>query len=230
VPSSHPDHAARPDARDPLTASDPPARQRLRLVADGAALQALSDEELMLRHRDGHPGCFDLLVQRHGRRTQQFLIRMGFPPSRAEEIAADVFLKVHRAAPRYEASAKFTTFLYTVARRAGMNARNRASSRLEVAAGGLEMDEGPAPPVDLDAALGARRSVALLQAELNRLPPEHQDAFALYYGQGLSCTEVAQTLQITPAEAKGRLAYARKLLRQRLAGRVPEATSPENES
>ena len=71
-------------------------------------------------------------------------------------------------------------------------------------------------------------SVALLDEELAKLSEEHRTAFTLYYGQGLSCADVAAALQISPAEAKGRLAYARKLLRNRLSGRVPEATSSEN--
>jgi len=201
---------------------------RLRLVAAGESLRGLADEELMTRHRDGHPGCFDVLVERYRAKIFGFLMRMGFQAAQAEELAADVFLKIHRAAPRYEPTAKFTTFLYTVARRRGLNARDRMSHRMEIAAGGHELDSGPSGGVDAERQLAAKRSVALLQTELARLPEEHQAAFVLYYGEGLSCADIATTLSISPAEAKGRLAYARKLLRQRLAGRVPEATSSES--
>lgn len=181
----------------------------------------------MERHRDGHEGCFDILVERYKTKMVNFIRRMGFPASRAEELAADVFLKVHRAAPRYQPTAKFTTFLYTVARRRGLNAKDRMSHRLEIAAGGHELDMGPGPSIDVDRRLAAKRSVALLELELERLPDGHRDAFALYYGQGLSCAEIADVLSISAAEVKGRLAYSRKLLRQRLAGHVPEATSSE---
>lgn len=207
---------------------DPPARHGLRLVADTEALHGMSDEDLMMGHRDGDSDCFEVLVDRYRGRIFSFLMRMGFRSARAEELAADVFLKLHRAAPRYQPSAKFSTYLYTVARRAGLNAHDRLSARLEVATGGHELDQCPAPYVDAERQLAGKRSVALLDEELAKLSEEHRAAFTLYYGQGLSCADVAAALQISPAEAKGRLAYARKLLRHRLSGRVPEATSSEN--
>jgi RNA polymerase sigma-70 factor (ECF subfamily) len=188
----------------------------------------MPDEDLMMGHRDGDSECFEILVDRYRGRIFSFLMRMGFRPARAEELAADVFLKVHRAAPRYEPTAKFSTYLYTVARRAGLNAHDRLAARLEVATGGYELDQGPARHVDAERQLAAKRSVALLDEELAKLSEGHRAAFTLYYGQGLSCADVAVALEISSAEAKGRLAYARKLLRQRLSGRVPEATSPEN--
>ena len=182
----------------------------------------------MERHRDGIPGCFDVLVERYKRKLFGFLRRMGFTPARAEELTADVFFKVHKAAPRYQPTAKFSTYVYTVARRAGLNAQDRMAHRLEVAAGGHEMDLGPGRTIDVERQLAAKRSVALLERELARLPEGHRAAFSLYYGDGFSCAAVADVLGISPAEAKGRLAYARKLLRQRLAGQVPEATSTES--
>ena len=78
-----------------LSDSTPSARNRLRLVEAPDALSALSDEELMERHRDGIPGCFDVLVERYKRKLFGFLRRMGFTSARAEELTADVFFKVH---------------------------------------------------------------------------------------------------------------------------------------
>jgi len=209
-----------------VTGSDSPRRSHLRLVRD-ASFAELPDEDLMELHRDGRAGAFDVLVLRYRGPIFGYLRRMGLAPSRAEEVAADVFLKVHRAAPRYERTAKFTTYLYTVARRAGLNAQQRLSHRLEVTADETLLDHasGRAGP---ERDLAAKRSFEALQSELNELPEGHRSTFVLYYGQGLSCAEVAAALDISTAEAKGRLAYARKLLRQRLAGRVPEASpSPE---
>lgn len=180
----------------------------------------------MEQHRDGRPGAFDVLVERYRGPVFGYLRRMGLRPHRAEEVAADVFLKLHRAAPRYQRSAKFTTFLYTVAYRAGLNAQDRMANRMEVAASGQPTMERPSLQAGPERTLATKRSFEALQTELDGLSEGHRSAFVLYYGQGLSCADVAEALGITSAEAKGRLAYARKLLRQRLAGRVPEATPP----
>lgn len=209
-----------------MTGPDSPRRSHLRVVRD-AAVADLPDEDLMELHRDGQAGAFDVLVHRYRGPIFGYLRRMGLTPSRAEEVAADVFLKVHRAAPRYQRTAKFTTYLYTVARRAGLNAQQRLSHRLEVATDDT-MLERPSASAGPERDLATKRSFEALQAELNDLPEGHRSTFVLYYGQGLSCGEVAAALDISTAEAKGRLAYARKLLRQRLADRVPEASpSPE---
>ena len=207
-----------------VTSPIPEPRSHLRLVPD-ATLAERPDEDLMELHRDGRSGAFDVLVLRYRGPIFGYLRRMGLGADRAEEVAADVFLKLHRAAPRYARTAKFTTYLYTVAYRAGLNARDRRGHRLEIASSGQAVMERPSPAASPERTLATKRSFEALQSELDALPAEHREAFVLYYAQGLSCAEVAGSLDITAAEAKGRIAYARKLLRQRLAGRVPEATS-----
>jgi RNA polymerase sigma-70 factor (ECF subfamily) len=193
----------------------------LRLVDD---LSGLADEALMERYRDGDVAGFDVLVRRHRRPVLAFLRRLVTDAARAEELLGDVFLKLHRAAPRYEPTARFTTYLYTVAYRAALNARDKARHQLDSGVGGdAELEsrtdlQRPTPThQDPERAVQARETLAILDRELDALPEAHRAAFLLYYQHDLTCAEVASCLGIAPAEAKGRLAYARKLLRTRLA-------------
>lgn len=190
---------------------------RLRLIP---GTDAVSDEDLMLRYRDGDASAFDALVQRHRGRVFGYLRRMGLRPARADELVADVFLKLHRAAPRYEVSAKFTTFLYTIAYRAALNAREKAHHQLDRPIGDSgDLDGRHSAPTlgsDPERSLAVKRAFAAVDRELQALPEGHRAAFVLYYKQGLGCGEIADALGISSAEAKGRLAYARKLLRSRL--------------
>ena len=190
-------------------------------------LASLSDEDLMCLHRDGDVAAFDLLVHRYRRGLHRYLTRMTRDPERAEELLADVFLKIHRAAPRYEPTAKFSTYVYTVAYRAALNANARAHQRKELRAGGsaeLETHQTPtlAPSADPERSLRVKRDFTRLQAELDDLPASHSSVFLLYYLQGMSCAEIAVTTGISAEEAKGRLAYARKLLRGRLTAEKRE--------
>ena len=214
-----------------------PLRPHLRVVAADGRADERSDEALMAAYRLGDGRAFEVLVLRHRRPVFGFLLRMGLRAAPAEEVLADVFLKVHRAASTYEPTARFTTWLYTVARRAALNALNKHGARREVPLGGAAEAEAAGPlrstagsGDDPESLLAARRSVALVDHELRSLPEGHRDAFILYYAQGLDCGEVAAVLAVSSAEVKGRLAYARKLLRTRLAGRVPEASSSETTS
>ncbi len=182
----------------------------------------------MGRYRDGEPAAFDILVRRHRRSVLSFLHRTVGDGTRAEELLGDVFLKLHRAAPRYEPSAKFTTYLYTVAYRAALNARDKARHQLDSGVGGdaeLERHAGSALATgsrDPEQRLADKQAIDALDRELAALSEGHRATFVLYYQQQMSCAEVAACLGITAAEAKGRLAYARKLLRTRLTALARE--------
>ena len=65
-------------------------------------------------------------------------------------------------------------------------------------------------------ALGVQRAMDRLDRELAELPVEHQATFILYYREGLSCAEAASCLGVPASEVKGRLAYTRRLLRERM--------------
>ncbi len=190
------------------------------LVAD---LDALDDEDLMERYRDGQVAAFDVLVMRHRGRIYGFLRRMVRDAQLAEDLLGDVFLKLHRAADRYRREARFTTYLYTIAYRAALNAQSRQRNRRDQGVGGLvELDAlGPVSQGEMgtspERALRTQRAIGRLDSELAQLPAEHQAVFVLYYREGFSCAEAAECLGVSAAEIKGRLAYARKLLRGRLA-------------
>ncbi len=208
-----------PFPEDAATVTDGRSQRppQLRVVGD---LQDLPDEELMLRHGAGEAGAFDLLVTRHKGRVFGLLRRMGVPADRAEELLADVFLKLHRAAPRYVVTAKFTTYLHTVTWRAAVNAQARARHQLDRGVAEPGMLDRAAPSAGAhhpEQALTTRRAFDRLDAELAELPAGHRDAFVLYYAEGMSCADIAELLSTTPADVKGRLAYARKLLRSRMA-------------
>jgi RNA polymerase sigma factor (sigma-70 family) len=80
-----------------------------------------TDEELMLLFREGSREAFEELFSRHHRAVVRFAWRMTGDPSAAEEAAQEIFLRIARAAPTYRPTAKFTTWMYTVARRATLN-------------------------------------------------------------------------------------------------------------
>jgi RNA polymerase sigma-70 factor (ECF subfamily) len=76
-----------------------------------------NDEELMLLYQKGDERAFEVLYWRHQRGIFNFICHfIGGSGNQAEELLQDVFLKVVKASKRYEPSAKFTTWLYQIAR------------------------------------------------------------------------------------------------------------------
>src|SRR5277367_6414227 len=73
-----------------------------------------SDAEVMLRVKAGDEPAFSYLVQKYRRPLVGFMYRLCHNPATAEELAQEVFLRVYRSRTSYEASAKFSTWLYRI--------------------------------------------------------------------------------------------------------------------
>ena len=73
------------------------------------------DAALMVAFQGGDEAACRALFEKHGRATMAFCQRFVKDAARAEELAQDVFLKLHQSADRYQPSARFTTFLYRIA-------------------------------------------------------------------------------------------------------------------
>src|ERR1039457_517663 len=90
------------------------------------------DAELMLRVKDGDGASFGVLLEKHRMPVVHFLYRMVQNYAVAEELAQEVFLRVYRSREGYEATAKFTTWLFRIATHLALNAlRDGKNERLE---------------------------------------------------------------------------------------------------
>ena len=96
----------------------------------------------MLRVKAGDQPAFDYLVQKYRRPLVSFMYRMARNAAAAEDLAQEVFLRVYRSRASYEASAKFTTWLYRIATNLAVNhARDTRHERPEVTVSLDEPDE-----------------------------------------------------------------------------------------
>ena len=107
------------------------------------------DAALMVAFQGGDERAFRSLFEKYGRAMVSFCNHFVRDRARAEELAQDVFLKLHRSADRYQPTARFRTFLYRIASNHCLNEMRRGEygSRRAVEAG----DGGePALPTDPD--------------------------------------------------------------------------------
>src|SRR6185503_16637268 len=88
-----------------------------------------SDEGLMLRYQKGDVRAFELLLSRHRRPVFNFVLRYVGEPAHAEDLMQEVFLRVIKGADGYQRQAKFTTWLYTIARNLCVDASRRGKHR-----------------------------------------------------------------------------------------------------
>jgi len=80
-----------------------------------------SDVELMLRVKMGDRNAFSVLVQRYRKPLMNFIYRLTADRAASEDLTHEVFLKVFRAASKYEPRAGFSTWLYRIATNSALN-------------------------------------------------------------------------------------------------------------
>lgn len=169
------------------------------------------DSALMLRYKDGDTAAFETLYRRHNDALYRYLMRLCNHPATAEDVFQEVWGKIIKARENYRATAKFTTFMYRVARNCFIdhvrrNKRHANSTEFEpeVHAGTCESPE-----------MATERSLAKerLALALQELPEEQRDAFLLHEEGGLNIDQIASVTGINRETAKSRLRYAVQKLR-----------------
>lgn len=172
-----------------------------------------SDETLMLRFQAGEPRAFEVLVSRHRTPVFSFLLRLTGDRGRAEDLCQEVLLKVVKASERWEARARFRTWLYAIARNLAVDeARRAVLRRADPLEGVPAADPGAGPEGAVAAALLRPK----LEAALAALPAEQREVFLLREHAGLRFAEIAEVTRTPENTVKSRMRYALETLRARL--------------
>ena len=85
------------------------------------------DAALMLLAKDGDMRAFEQLVEKYKQPIVNLMFRMLHDLSEAEDLAQTVFVRVYQSASRYQVSAKFSTWIFTIARHVCLNEIRRRS-------------------------------------------------------------------------------------------------------
>jgi RNA polymerase sigma-70 factor (ECF subfamily) len=174
-------------------------------------LTKLADEALMQRAGRGCRECFVVLVRRHQAKLVNFFARLG-DSNHAEDLAQETFVRLYRYRKRYRPTARFTTFLYVLARRARVDHVRRQARRRDVLDGFAAEREVSASVRDSAADLAGRAQEALAT-----LSEEMRSVVVLSIFQGLKYREIAEVLGIPVGTVKTRVFHAMRKLREVLA-------------
>ena len=188
------------------------------------------DADLVEGLRRQEAGAAEALVAAYGDRVYRLAIRITGNSSDAEEVVQDALWAATRKIETFRGAAAFGSWVYRITANAAY--QKRRGRRVE--RNGVSWDElGPSfdelgqhvqPGIDWsprlhDPVLQAELH-SVLRAAIDELPAEHRATFLLHDVEGLSNSEIAETLQIKPATVKSRVHRARLFLRSRLAGYV----------
>jgi RNA polymerase sigma-70 factor (ECF subfamily) len=195
----------------------------------------------MTAYQRGDVAAFEELVARHERPLWNFLRRLVNDSATAEDLLQETFMRVVKNAGRWTPAAKFTTWLYTIARNLCVDHARRAVHRRAVSLDG-KSNGSPERDSDPDRRLhdalaghepgGERRALdrelsARLEHALAALPEAQREVFLMREVLGLPFAEIAQTVEASEATVKSRMRYALEALRRSLAELHDPSVAPE---
>lgn len=182
-----------------------------------------SDAELMLRVQRGDRLAFELLVDKYKQPVMNLVFRMVRDATEAEDLAQNVFVQVFKSAGRYRVTAKFSTWLFTIARNLSLNeirrrSRHPAHSLDQLQEGeegqGLQVpDQSQVAPHEL--ALRTELAACVRMA-LADLPENQRTAIALFQEQQMPYEEIARVLGCSLSATKSLIHRGRETLKLRL--------------
>ncbi len=171
----------------------------------------------MLAYRDGEAGAFEALYARHRGGLYRFVLRQCGSRASADELFQDVWMNLIAARNRYVPSAKFSTFLYQVARNRVIDHYRALGRNLEDPEDDEDPLDPPAPPESQpESELERSETAVRLLAAVESLPPLQREAFLLHEEGELTLEEIAQVTGAGRETVKSRLRYALTRLRQTL--------------
>jgi len=182
------------------------------------------DAELMLRVKRGDRAAFRELVDKYKQPVMNFVYRSLRDETEAEDLAQIVFLQVYKSRDRYERTARFSTWLFTIARNLCLNeirrrARHPADSLQETHA---ENDELPARQYEdksvtlPDAGALQGELAGKIEEALAQLPENQRTAILLCRQEELSYEEIARVLGCSLSATKSLIHRGREVLKEKL--------------
>lgn len=171
----------------------------------------------------GDPGTWEQVVREQGPKLVGYATRMMGDRATAEEVVQEALVAAYRSIDRFMGRASFGSFLFQVVRGKAIDELRRRKRYSELTRGDPEQGYFKANgrwaraceqwDGSADSRLDARRKLALVRRELDRLPHTHRDVLLLKEVQQLASEEVCHALDISPVNLRVRLHRARKALR-----------------
>lgn len=184
---------------------------------------AARDVELMLRVKAGDMEAFERLVEHHQHRVVATVAKMLGDEVDSEDVAQQVFIRVWKSAVRYEATAKFTTWLYTILKNLVFNELRRRKRHMTVPLDPPRQQEDDRTRDRPDQRAKSPDSTLLdgemmdaIQRAIEELPETQRLAVIMRRYDESPYEEIAQVLELTVPAVKSLLFRARTELREKL--------------
>ena len=185
-----------------------------------------ADEALMLLYQKGEVRAFEILLTRHRRPVFNFILRYVGSRDVAEDLLQETFLRVIKGADNYQRKAKFTTWLYTIARnlcvdRSRRQKHRKAQSldqpiRNDGEGSGTLLDVVPDQQMSTDRKAVSQQLHETLHRAIAALSEEQREVFLMREFLDMPFKQIAEVVGVAENTVKSRMRYALEKLRLEL--------------
>jgi RNA polymerase sigma-70 factor (ECF subfamily) len=171
------------------------------------------ERALIERCRTGDDRAFSELVDRYKDLVYGLVWRMTSERSRVDDMAQDVFLKVHRGLPYFRGEARLSTWIYRIVQNVCVQERSRRAPEVPLESGDDERRRSHEPSGP-DAAFGDFELRDRLEKAIAQLPDHYRLLIAAHYLKGVQYEALAETLNLPLGTVKTHLHRAKRRLRE----------------
>src|SRR3989344_7878676 len=172
-----------------------------------------SDEALAKRVQGGDAELFGLLVGRYEQKMLRYAKRFLFAAHDAEDLVQEVFLKAFTNIQSFDATRRFSPWLYRIAHNEFINAIKRKKNEPVPFFDPNTLFPHPVSPERADRELNERELKELLVQSLAKLSPRYREPLVLYYLEELSYQEIADVLHLPVSTVGVRISRGKQALR-----------------
>jgi RNA polymerase sigma-70 factor (ECF subfamily) len=183
------------------------------------------DEDLMVRYQRGEVRAFEVLLSRHRKPVYNFILRFVGDRETAEDLLQESFMRVIKGAEAYKRQAKFTTWLYTIARNLCVDQTRRRKHRKHASLD-APMDGGDDSGTLLDVIASSemasdrksqnRQLHQTMHQAIGGLSEEQREVFLMREFLDMPFKQIAEVVGVPENTVKSRMRYALEKLRLEL--------------
>jgi RNA polymerase sigma-70 factor (ECF subfamily) len=182
------------------------------------------DADLMLRVKCGDTAAFEELVEKYKQPVLNLVYRTLRDATEAEDLAQNVFVQVFKSADRYRVEARFSTWLFTIARNLCLNEIRRRSRHPAESLDAAENPEDDSTGRQFEDRKSSSAPDLLLRDELTSkvesalatLPENQRTAILLFKEKDMSYEEISKILDCSLSATKSLIHRGRETLKQKL--------------
>jgi RNA polymerase sigma-70 factor (ECF subfamily) len=172
-----------------------------------------TEEELVLRIKNGDMHAFESLYELYKRPVANLLYRLSYDREKVDDLMQEIFLRVWKGVQAFRGASKVSTYIFRIAYNVWINESRRPKRKRPAEAAKLdEPDPGEA--------LLAKERVELVKEAIKELPENDRIILVMSEYNGMSYEEIGEILGIPLGTVKSRMFYALRHLREKLKGKV----------